>query len=263
MNENWHDDVIKWKHFPRYWPFFAGNSPVTGEFPAQRPVTLSFDVFFDLRLNKRWSKQCRGWWFEAPSCPWWRHCIDMHSALVQAITWCPNGDKSWLEPLLSYQHRVFFPVSFFLVTHLPMLSTSAQPSAIHPNFHRVSFLFPVSFFPVPLFRLLFSCFFSPVTFFTGQNCNFFPVSFTPPPLLSFSRYLVSYYPFPVTFFPSIMSSYAVTRATLRQGRSHPGVRLFCRWRGCLIQEISQTHTRTIHIIYKYIYIYVSISHMYL
>ena len=29
----------------------AGNSPVTGEFPAQRPVTRSFDIFFDLRLN--------------------------------------------------------------------------------------------------------------------------------------------------------------------------------------------------------------------
>ena len=35
----------------------AGNSPVTGELPAQRPVSLSFDVFFDLRLNKRLSKQ--------------------------------------------------------------------------------------------------------------------------------------------------------------------------------------------------------------
>ena len=35
----------------------AGNSPVTGEFPAQRPVTRSRDVFFDLRLNKRLSKQ--------------------------------------------------------------------------------------------------------------------------------------------------------------------------------------------------------------
>ena len=31
---------------------YAGNSPVPGEFPAQRPVTRSFDVFFDLRLNK-------------------------------------------------------------------------------------------------------------------------------------------------------------------------------------------------------------------
>ena len=35
----------------------AGNSPVSGEFPTQRPVTQSFDVFFDLRVNKRLSKQ--------------------------------------------------------------------------------------------------------------------------------------------------------------------------------------------------------------
>ena len=40
----------------------AGNSPVTGEFPSQRPVTQSFDVFFDLRLNKRLSKQSRYRW---------------------------------------------------------------------------------------------------------------------------------------------------------------------------------------------------------
>ena len=32
----------------------AGNSPVTREFPTQRPVMRSFDAFFDLRLNKRW-----------------------------------------------------------------------------------------------------------------------------------------------------------------------------------------------------------------
>ena len=37
-----HDDVIKWKHFPRYWPFMRG----TAEFPTQRPVTRSFDEFF-------------------------------------------------------------------------------------------------------------------------------------------------------------------------------------------------------------------------
>ena len=45
----------------------ARNSPVTGEFPAQRPVTRSFDVFFDLRLNKQLSKQSWGWWFDLPS----------------------------------------------------------------------------------------------------------------------------------------------------------------------------------------------------
>ena len=32
----------------------TGNSPVTGEFLAQRPVTQNFDVFFDLRMNNGW-----------------------------------------------------------------------------------------------------------------------------------------------------------------------------------------------------------------
>ena len=41
--------------------FCAGNSPITGEFPSQRPVTRSFDVFFDLRQCKQLSKQSRGW----------------------------------------------------------------------------------------------------------------------------------------------------------------------------------------------------------
>ena len=40
---------------------FAGNSPVTGEFPTLRPVARSFEVLFDLRLNKRLSKQSWGW----------------------------------------------------------------------------------------------------------------------------------------------------------------------------------------------------------
>ena len=39
----------------------AGNSSVTGEFPSQRPVTCSFDIFLDLRQNKRLSKQSWGW----------------------------------------------------------------------------------------------------------------------------------------------------------------------------------------------------------
>ena len=58
----------------RHTGHLCGESPVTGEFPAQRPVTRSFDVFFDLRLDKRLSKQSRGWWFETLSCPLWRHC---------------------------------------------------------------------------------------------------------------------------------------------------------------------------------------------
>ena len=41
------------KTFSALLAFCAGNSPVTGEFPAQRPVTPSFDIFFDPRPNKR------------------------------------------------------------------------------------------------------------------------------------------------------------------------------------------------------------------
>ena len=54
----------------------ARNSPVIGEFTAQRPVTRSFDVFFDLRLSKRLSKQPWGWCFETLSRLSWRHCND-------------------------------------------------------------------------------------------------------------------------------------------------------------------------------------------
>ena len=60
-----------WRHqmqpFSALLALCAGNSP-PGEFPAQRPVMWSFDVFFDLRLNKRLSKQSWGCWFETP--PW-------------------------------------------------------------------------------------------------------------------------------------------------------------------------------------------------
>ena len=47
----------------------AGNSAISGDFPAQRPVTRSFDIFLDLRLIKRLSKHSRGWWFETPTRP--------------------------------------------------------------------------------------------------------------------------------------------------------------------------------------------------
>ena len=59
----------------------AGNSPVPGEFPSQRPVTRRFDVFFDLRLNKWLSKQSRSRWFETRSRSLWRHCNVMDAFL--------------------------------------------------------------------------------------------------------------------------------------------------------------------------------------
>ena len=53
---------------------FRVTGYLCGEYPKQKPVTRSFDVFFDLRPNKRLSKQWWGWWFETPSCPLWCHC---------------------------------------------------------------------------------------------------------------------------------------------------------------------------------------------
>ena len=68
----------------------CGEFTGPGEFPAQRPVTRNFDVFFDLRPNTRLSKQWWGWWFETPSSPLWRHCNDGKVARVTVLV---NG--SW------------------------------------------------------------------------------------------------------------------------------------------------------------------------
>ena len=77
-----------------------GNSPVTGEFPAQKPVTRSFGVFFDLGLNKRLSKQLWGWWFETPSCSSWLHCNDCWLA-----TWIT---RNICEPLVHTSVRMYW-----------------------------------------------------------------------------------------------------------------------------------------------------------
>ena len=51
------------------------NYLVTGGFPSQRPMTRGFDVFFDLCLNKRLSKESRRWRYKTPSSSLWRHYI--------------------------------------------------------------------------------------------------------------------------------------------------------------------------------------------
>ena len=97
-----HDDAINWKHFSALLAICAGNSPVTGEFPAQRPVTRSFDVLFDLHLNKRLSKQSYGWWFETPSRPLWR----------QSNGYRASGQTLYFSAILRVDVRT--PQSFWL-----------------------------------------------------------------------------------------------------------------------------------------------------
>ena len=80
-----------WRHqmetFSALLALCAGNSPVSSEFPSQRPVTRSFDVFFDLHPNKRLSKQSWGWWFETRSHPLWRQCN-----VIEQKGWCFADD---------------------------------------------------------------------------------------------------------------------------------------------------------------------------
>ena len=67
------DDVIKRKHFPRNWSFVWGIHR-SRWIPHTKASDAEFDVFFDMRLNKRLSKQPWGWWFKTPSCSLWRQC---------------------------------------------------------------------------------------------------------------------------------------------------------------------------------------------
>ena len=66
---------------------YAGNSPVPVEFAAQKPVTRSFD----LRLNKRVSKQPRGWWFETLSRSSWRHRNDLFAMEFMGICYVSDA----------------------------------------------------------------------------------------------------------------------------------------------------------------------------
>ena len=96
-----------WRHqmetFSALLAICAGNSPVTGEFPAQRPVTRSFDFFFDLHMNKRLSKQSWGWWFETPSRSLCRHCNE-YVLNVQYLIYY-SGNKAGALVMASWSNK--------------------------------------------------------------------------------------------------------------------------------------------------------------
>ena len=98
----------------------CGEFTGPGEFPAQRPVTRNFDVFFDLRLNKRLSKQPRGWWFETPSWSLWRHrnvhwkvfVLLVCKILLQYVGYWWHWQCSKSEKRLGITSSSIFPISF-------------------------------------------------------------------------------------------------------------------------------------------------------
>ena len=87
-----------WRHqmetFSTLLAICAGNSPVSGEFPAQRPVTRSFYVFFDLRMDGRLSKHSWGWWLDTLSCPLWRQSNEFGGSKVN---WDSSCKVSFLQ----------------------------------------------------------------------------------------------------------------------------------------------------------------------
>ena len=100
-----------WRHqmepFSALLALCAGNSPVSGEFPSQRPVARSFDVFFDLRLNKPLSKQSWGWWFETTSRSLWRHCnVGVCPCVSDWSIWLFHN-TSWMVTMICTVDKAF------------------------------------------------------------------------------------------------------------------------------------------------------------
>ena len=115
-----HDDVIKWNHFPRYWPFVRGihRSPVNSPHKGQWHGALMFSLI----CNKRLSKQWWGWWFETLSWPLWRHRNDRsfsqnNSVKLESDTWyhhprCHQCVLSWnLKTFQSHNVTLSMPSS--------------------------------------------------------------------------------------------------------------------------------------------------------
>ena len=103
-------------NFFRVLALCAGNSPVTCEFPTQRPVTRSFDIFVDLRLNKWFSKQSWGWGFEKPPWSLWRHrnaSLDGNRFHIMTSSWVAGKSIHYIP---KYMHTALLLFVLFWVS---------------------------------------------------------------------------------------------------------------------------------------------------
>ena len=140
-----HDDVIKMKHFSRYWPFVLGThrSPVNS--PHKGQWRGAVNVFFGLRLNKPLSKLSWSWWFETPSRSWWLH---RNEFLLPSRSWlwfwpsyfavrswrmtirnCKShsNDMGWMNPL---SHTVWTSLFEHFRTSKPNIDIVATPTRL-------------------------------------------------------------------------------------------------------------------------------------
>ena len=124
-----------WRHlieiFSAWLALCAGNSPVAGEPPSQRPVTRSFGVFFDLRLNKQLGKQWRRWWFETPARSLWRHINGDYEQKYPfpSLYLCQN--PAWRQHLSHFFWRL-----------ASQLACSDRPHKVQPSGYFISVAYP-------------------------------------------------------------------------------------------------------------------------
>ena len=110
-----------------------------GELPTQRPMSRSVDVFFDLRPNKRSSKQSWGWWFETPSRPLWRHCDEIPSKYPININHRLSYVYDWLA-----ENKISLNIkkTVYMIFH-----------ALNKNFEGVVTPLQIDHIPMPIERL--------------------------------------------------------------------------------------------------------------
>ena len=116
----------------------CGEFTGPGEFPTQRPVTRSFDVFFDLRLNKRLSKQLWGWWFETPSWSLWHQCNGWGITYTNA-NYLQIGPRGIIYLQLNMIHATaIFPSGQFDQTQAAVCEIRCPPlSKLMLTYHRL------------------------------------------------------------------------------------------------------------------------------
>ena len=77
----YHDDVMKWRHFPRNWPFVRGIHR-SGWIPRTKASDAELWCFLWSVPEYKCSKQSWGWWFEMPSWSLWRHSYSSWTTLA-------------------------------------------------------------------------------------------------------------------------------------------------------------------------------------
>ena len=111
MMTSWHGNI------------FRVTSPMCGEFTGDRwilrtkLVTRSFDVIFDLRLNKQLSKQWWGWWFDTTSRPWWSYVKIFCNCIVNMVN--NRSFPCWSVTLIDWLHYVVVYATKVFTSNIP------------------------------------------------------------------------------------------------------------------------------------------------